>query len=102
MHVVVIHRISEPAAFFRIGARPHPNRPIQMRLVHALPSRRWEVCICLWETCSLELLRSYTDDVFGRASANEYYQIDEEEVLGLNLKFHASSFVFNLACWRGP
>ena len=85
MYVLVIHRISEPASFRQIGERPHPNRPVEMRLVHALPSQSGTLCVCLWETHSLELLRMYADSVYGRSSTNEYHQIGEAESLGLDL-----------------
>lgn len=80
LYVLAIHRIADPVSFRRIRERPHSNRPVAMRLVHALPSRGEEVSICLWETCSLELLRSYMDDVCGQTSTNEYYQIDLEQL----------------------
>ena len=86
MYILVIHRISKPASFRQIWERPHPNRPVEMRLIHALPSRSGEVCVCLWEAHSLELLRSYADGVYGPSSTNEYHQIDEAESLGLDLR----------------
>jgi hypothetical protein len=81
-YVLVYHRITEPAAFWRKRERHDPSRPLPLRLVHALPSRDHRVLVCLWETDSLETVRSYTDRAYASLGQNEYHEIDEAEVLG--------------------
>ena len=82
MYVLVYHRIREPVAFWRIRERPDLRRPVHLRLVHALPSRDHKVLCCLWESDSLETVRSYADGTYGSLCQSEYHEIDEDETLG--------------------
>lgn len=88
VYVLVFHRIAEPRAFWRIRERPDPTRPVHLRLVHALPSQDHKVLACLWESDSIETVRSYADRTYGSLGQNECYEIDEAEALGLHAAWH--------------
>lgn len=96
MYVLVYHRITHPAAFWRMRERPDPSRPVQLRLVHSLPSRSHDALVCLWESDSVETVRNYADAVFGSLSRNEYHEIDEEETLGCFFLRRAGRWSYNV------
>lgn len=98
MYVLVYHRITDPAAFWRIRERPDLDRPIHLRLVHALPSRNHPVLCCLWESDSVETVRRYTERVYAHVSRHEYHEVDAGEALGL----HASGYTVHVLVLRGP
>ena len=83
MYIIVQHRITAPAGFQALGEEPSPDRPAHWRLVHALPSRDGLLCICLWEAESVEVLREFIERAYARVSVNDYYEVDEQNAMGL-------------------
>jgi hypothetical protein len=82
VYVLVIHRLRDAVMFRRVEARRHA-RPAELRLVHALPARQRDVCVCLWEAPSVEAVRGYTVAVYGRSSDVQCFEVDDAEALGL-------------------
>jgi hypothetical protein len=82
VYVLVYHRITDPPAFWRKRDLPDPHRPVHLRLLYALPSRDHRVLACVWESDSVETVRSYAERVYGALGQNEYHEIDEGEALG--------------------
>lgn len=83
MYVVVQHRITDPRAFKVLNERPQPSRPAHWRLLHSLPSRDGAMCICLWETDSVETLRRFTERAYAGVSVCECFEVDQANALGL-------------------
>ena len=90
VYVLVYHRIVRPRAFWRRREHPDPSRPVQLRLVHALPSRGQDVLVCVWESDSVETVHSYAERVCGALSRNEYHEIDEHEALGCSFSLRSA------------
>lgn len=42
-----------------------------------------ELCICLWEAISVDVIQKYLDTIFENICVNEYMQVNEEFNMGL-------------------
>jgi len=73
MHVVAIHTIRDPEAFFRaIEAEPLPRG---MALHTTLPNEDSSRMVCLWEADTLEAVEQLVNRTVGEFSENEFYAV---------------------------
>ena len=79
MHVGVIHRISDPAAFEEAEQKAlAAGLPEGFRLpVHA-ETPDHTTALCIWDGPSVEAVRDLVESVVGEYSQNEYFQVDLE------------------------
>jgi hypothetical protein len=80
MHVGVIHRISDPAAFEEAEHQAlAAGLPDGFRLpVHAeSPDHRRALCV--WDGPSVEAVRDLVESVVGEYSQNEYFEVQLED-----------------------
>jgi hypothetical protein len=86
MYIVVNHSISKPAIFWGSAQKHLPNLPETgvKRIVNVFPNQNMDVCTCVWEADSIETLDLYLRDKIGEASKDAYYQLNEENAMGLN------------------
>jgi hypothetical protein len=79
MHVGVIHRISNPAAFEEAEHKAlAAGLPEDFRLpVHA-ESPDHTTALCVWDGPSVEAVRELVESVVGEYSDNEYFEVQLE------------------------
>lgn len=79
MHVGVIHRISDPAAFEQAEQEAlEAGLPAEFSLpVHAATPDH-STAICIWEGPSVDAVRELVESVVGEYSQNEYYEVELE------------------------
>ena len=85
MYIVVNHAISNPAIFWGSAQKNLPNLPEAgvKRIVNVFPNQNMDVCTCLWEAESIETLDLYLRDKIGDASKNSFYQVNEDNAMGI-------------------
>jgi hypothetical protein len=79
MHVVTIHSISDPRAFW--GGQL--DLPEGTTLPTAVPSEDGTRGICIFESDSMDTVRDLVDGATGQISRNEYFAVDEQNAQGL-------------------
>jgi hypothetical protein len=79
MLVVVQHQLIDPPTAFVRGERLKraEGAPEAARVLQFLPSRDGTLVTCLWESESVDDLRSYVDETLGDASRNVCYAVEE-------------------------
>ena len=79
MHVGVIHRISDPAAFEHAEQKAlEAGLPEEFSLpVHAATPDH-STAICIWRGPSVDAVRELVESVVGEYSRNEYYEVELE------------------------
>ncbi len=83
MFVSVIHRISDPDAFWTIAAGATEKLPPDLKLPQYVTSDDRSTTICLWEAPSVEKVKDFLEPLLGRVSKNEYIAIDPTNSTGL-------------------
>ena len=83
MFVSVIHRVSDPDAFWTIVASAAQKIPTDLKLPQYVTSNDRSTAICLWEAPSVEKVRDFVEPLLGRVSKNEYIPIDPANSTGL-------------------
>lgn len=83
MYVMVQHDVKDPEHFFADIPGVAANAPTGVLPRQFCPSRDRTTAVCLWEAESLEEVRAYLDEVTGDASENAYFEVSEEQALGL-------------------
>jgi hypothetical protein len=79
MHVMTIHSISDPHAFW---SRPL-DLPEGTEQPIAWPSSDGTRGVCLFTSDSLDTVRNLVDGATGKISKNEFYAINDGGALGL-------------------
>jgi hypothetical protein len=79
MHVISIHTVSDPQAFWSGKL----DLPEGTELPIVLPSADGRHGVCVFETDSLETVRQLVDGATAAVSSNEFYAIDSSNALGL-------------------
>ena len=79
MHVVTIHSISDPGAFWS-GPLDLP-KGTEMSVV--VPSSDGKRGVCIFKSDSVETVRNLVDGATGKVSKNEYFAINEGNAQGL-------------------
>jgi len=79
MFVVVQHSLVDPPTAFSRGERLQRSEgaPPGTRVLQFLPDTAGTLVTCLWESRSVEDVRSYVDETLGDASTNLCYAVDE-------------------------
>lgn len=77
MYVMVQHTVSEPAVFWN-SADPR-NLPSQVKLHHTFPTPDGTRAVCIWEADSVDTLKGFLEPMLGKASRNEYFQVENRE-----------------------
>jgi hypothetical protein len=79
MHVIAIHSISDPDAFWG-GQLDLPSGTV---LSTVAPNNDGKRAICIWETDSVDTVRNLVEAAAGQISSNEYFAVDEGKAQGL-------------------
>ena len=79
MHVVAIHSISDPRAFW--GGQL--DLPEGTTLATAVPSTDGTRGICIFESDSVDTVRNLVESAAGQISKTEYFAVDEQNAQGL-------------------
>ncbi len=91
MFVSVIHRVSDPDAFWASVASAAQEIPTDLNLPQYVTSNDRLTTICLWEAPSVEKVRDFLEPRIGRVSKNEYVPIDPKNSTGLPAAAKASA-----------
>ena len=83
MHVVAVHTITDPGKFFPAAAAGMQEMPAGLRVHSMAPSRDGSKAVCIWETDSLEAVRSLVEETVGDSSSNEFFEVDATNAIGL-------------------
>ena len=83
MFISVIHRISDPDAFWATAASAANDIPAGVTLHQTVASNDRSTAICLWEAASVESVRDLLEPLIGKFSKNEYIPIDPASSMGL-------------------
>jgi hypothetical protein len=78
MYVMVQHTISEPATFWN-AADPTSDLPPRLKLHHTFPTTDGARAVCIWEADSVNAVRDYLEPLFGKASRNDYFTVENKE-----------------------
>jgi len=81
MFVSVIHRISDPDAFFEMARSV--VIPEDLRLPQTISTADRSTTICLWEAPSVERVREFLEPLTASVCKNEYAEVDPGLSLGL-------------------
>ena len=79
MHVISIHSVSNPEAFWS----GQLDLPEGTQLSFVAPSSDGSRGVCLFTTDSVDTVRNLVEGAAGAVSSNEYYAINEANALGL-------------------
>ena len=90
MFVSVIHRISDPEAFWATAAKATNDIPAHIKLHQTVTSNDRSTAICLWEAASVDDVRDLLEPLFGSVCKNEYVPIDASSSMGLPAAASAS------------
>ncbi len=77
MYVLVQHTVSDPAPFWN-DADPRALSP-KANLHHTFPTPDGTRAVCIWEAASVEALRNLLEPIVGKASRNEYFEVENKE-----------------------
>jgi hypothetical protein len=84
MHIVVLHRITDPDKFFSMDAEEVAGGgPPGVQGRQFFPSQDRSLATCLWQADSLDALRDYLDPATAGVSENTYFEVDTENAMGL-------------------
>ncbi len=84
MHIVAEHRITDPEKFSSMDAEQvGGGGPRGVQLRQFFPPQDGSVAICLWEADSIDTLRDYLDPATAGVTENTYFEVDEENAMGL-------------------
>jgi len=83
MHVIAIHDISDPQAFWGAAQASMDQLPEGTTLHSAIPSEDGSRTVCVWESDSVETVRNLVEDTVGQVSTNEYFPVDDKQAIGL-------------------
>ena len=83
MYVSVIHRVSDPDAFWAIVADATKNIPADLKLPQFVTSSDRSTTICLWDTPSVDKVRAFLEPLLSKVCKNEYIPIDPANSGGL-------------------
>jgi len=83
MHVIAIHTISDPQAFWGAAQAAMDQMPEGTTLHSAIPSQDGSRTVCVWESDSVEAVRNLVEDTVGQVSTNEYFPVDDKQAIGL-------------------
>jgi hypothetical protein len=84
MHVVVLHRITDPDKFFSMDAEEVAGGgPPGVQGRQFFPAMEGSAAVCLWEADSIDTLRGYLDPATEGVSENTYFEVDRERSMGL-------------------
>ena len=78
MYVMVQHTISDPATFWN-SADPTSDLPPNLKLHPTFPPADGTRAVCIWEADSVEAVRNFLEPLFGKASWNDYYTVENKE-----------------------
>jgi hypothetical protein len=79
MHVISIHSVSNPQAFWS----GQLDLPAGTQLSLVAPSADGTRGVCLFTTDSVDTVRNVVEGAAGAISSNEYYAINDAGALGL-------------------
>ncbi len=83
MFISVIHRVSDPDAFWASAASASEKLPPDCKLPQYVTGNDRSTTICLWEAPSVEKVRDFVEAHLGHVSKNEYIPIDPSNSAGL-------------------
>ena len=83
MFISVIHRISDPEAFWSTAAGAASDTPADVKLHQTVTSNDRTTAICLWEAASVDGVRNLLEPLFGQVCKNEYIAVDPSSSMGL-------------------
>jgi hypothetical protein len=84
MQVVAQHRILDPEKFFSMDAEEVAGGgPPGVQGRQFFPSTDRTTAVCLWQADSIDSLRSYLDPATEGVAENTYFEVDEEQAMGL-------------------
>jgi hypothetical protein len=91
MFISVIHRVSDPDAFWATAASAANDIPADIKLHQTVTSNDRSTAICLWEAASVDDVRDLLEPLFGQVCTNEYIQIDPASSMGLPVAASATA-----------
>lgn len=80
MYVLVEHHIQNPSAFWPTDLEAFKAAiPSQFTLIHAFAGRDGNHGACIWESESVDALRTWLDSAMGDSSRNVYHEVVNRE-----------------------
>jgi hypothetical protein len=79
MHVIAIHSISDPEAFW--GGEL--DLPDGTTLPTVLPNGDGTRAVCVWESDSVGTVKNLVEGAAGEISSNEYFEVNADNAQGL-------------------
>lgn len=84
MHVVALHRITDPDKFFSMDPEEvSTGGPPGVTGRQFFPSTDRSEAVCLWEADSIDSLRDYLDPALEGVAENRYFEVNAEISMGL-------------------
>jgi hypothetical protein len=91
MFVSVIHRISDPDAFWATASSATNDIPATLKLHQTVTSSDRSTAICLWEAASVDAVRNLLEPLFEGVCKNEYIPLDASKSMGLPAAANATA-----------
>jgi hypothetical protein len=89
MYAIAIHQISDPEKFW--GAAGDMELPSGMTLHSTIPNGDGSRAVCVWEADSVDSVRDFVETNAGDVSSNEYFEVNEQNAMGLPTTVGAAS-----------
>jgi hypothetical protein len=84
MHIVAIHRITDPDKFFSMDPEEvTEGGPPDVHGRQFFPAKGSDRAVCLWEADTVASLRNYLDPATQGAAENDYFEVDADRAMGL-------------------
>ena len=81
MYVIAIHAVSDPEKFW--GAAQEMQLPQGTALHTVAPNGDGTRAVCVWEADSVDAVRDFVESAAGDISSNEYYEVNDQNAVGL-------------------
>lgn len=81
MYAIAIHQISDPETFWAAAAAL--DLPQGTTLHSAIPNSDGTRAVCVWESDSVDTVRDFVETNAGEISTNEYFEVNEQNAMGL-------------------
>jgi len=82
MFIVVEHKITNPDVFY--GLLPKvAQAPAGVKALQFFPSTGKDRAVCLWESSSVESVKSFLEPLSASSARNTYYAVDHKQAIGL-------------------
>jgi hypothetical protein len=83
MYILVQHTVSDPSSVWTRAQQAVEKIPGHLKLHQSIPTADGRQAVCIWESASIDTLKSYLDPVLGPGADNQYFEVVNKEGVAL-------------------